>query len=477
MFVFDDLIVFTELTGGAMVAGEAISLYIKHRRNKKESLATSKIGTTKDLNGLTGRDGLKISKVIQLSKSKTYEGVLCVGATGEHKTTSLFYPNLLSNDIKGSIVVTDPKAELYRDTAEYQRSIGRTPILFSPLNHSSYVKYNLLEQCKDTTEVLELAQCILLNGAKSLELQTGIKAGGIEWINLSLPLFAAALLYCKSKGKPINTISNALKLITRYSSEELDLLLSNAGEEVKEQYSLFKTCLDSPKTASSIKITLASNLQLFLDGNIERITSNTDFTAEELRKRPICLYISYPEHTSNYLSPFIATFFTQIIKHLLSKNGLPVIFMADEMANIGMINNFSSIVSTCRSREIAWLCCLQSISQLVQVYGRDNAKSILNNLKTKAILPSISDTETLAYVSDLTGDTEIQLKSTSQSGDKTTTSYNTSKKKLFNSDEIRRLKSDEILIIAHNRQPIIDKQNIYYVNPEYTNKIKICNFQ
>jgi len=179
-----------------------------------------------------------------------------VGATCEHKTTSLLYPNLLSPDLQGSIIVTDPKGELFRDTSEYQKSIGRKPILFSPLNQKYSAKYNLLVECKSNTEVTELSQCILLNGAKALELQTGVKAGGIEWINMSLPLFNAALLYCKGKGHPLNTISQALKLITQYSSEDLALLLSGADEPVKEQYNLFKTCAESPKTMSSIKITL-----------------------------------------------------------------------------------------------------------------------------------------------------------------------------------------------------------------------------
>jgi len=442
----------------------------------KSKLATSMVGDVKELKGLTGNDGLRISKNVILCKEKTYEGVLVVGPTGAGKTSSIFYPNLLNDAIKGSIIVIDPKGELYRDTRAYQKSIGREIMVLRPLEPENSSKYNLLSECRNTTEVIQLAQCILINGSKSFELKTGVKAGGVEWLNMATPLWAASLLYVREQGYPMNTISSALRLIIRHTDEELQLLLTNAGKEISDQFHVFEMSLQSPNTASSIKTTLATNLQLFLDKNIEHLTSRTDFTAEKFRKKPTILYICYEVISSDYLSPFIATFFTQMINHLLSKegkDGLPIIFMADELANIGMIAGFSGITSTCRSAKMGWLCCLQSISQLVQIYGRDNSKSILNNLLTKCVLPGISDPETLKFLSELMGETEIKVKSTSTNGKNTTTSYSTTKKQLFNSDELCCLKDGEVLIKSHNRHPVLDQQDTYFLNSDYTSKIKL----
>ncbi|MEG0669114.1 MAG: type IV secretory system conjugative DNA transfer family protein [Clostridium sp.] len=471
--MFGELALLIQLIGGLAVGGELLCLLSKDKEGK---IATGEFKGPDELKGLTGDDGIRLSKQIQLNKAKTREHALCLGATGEGKTTSLFYPNLLANDITGSIIVLDPKGELYRDTSEYQKSIGRDVVVFSPLNPLN-TKYNLLKECRNTTEVIELAQTILLNSTKSLELQTSTKAGGIEWINMSLPLFISALLYCRHKGGYMCSITNAARLIISNTTEDLQLILGECiNDEVKEQFSIFESCLESPKTASSIKITLNTSLQLFLDENIVRTTSATQFNAKSLRKKPTCLYISYPEHKSNYVSPLMATFFTQLINHLMDTKGEPVTIMADEFANIGMINNFSNIISTCRSREIAFLICLQSTSQLTQVYGRDNAKSILNNLKTKCVLPSTSDIDTLNYISDLLGETEIttinNTKSTSNNNRSCTESISKSKKRLLAADEIRRLASGKMLILCHNRQPVIDEQNVYYVNKEYTNRIK-----
>jgi type IV secretion system protein VirD4 len=72
----------------------------------------------------------------------------------------------------------------------------------------------------------------------------------------------------------------------------------------------------------------------------------------------------------------------------------------------------------------------------------------------------------------LIGETEIQLRSIATTENKTTTSYSISKRKLLDHDEVRRLGDDKILIIAHNKQPVIDDQNIYYKNYEYTSKVR-----
>lgn len=455
--------------GSAFLGSEVLCMWLKNKAHKPQEIATGKLGNINSLRGITGKEGLRISKRIKLSKRASMEHILVVGSSGSHKTTSLFYPNLLTEDLgECSLVISDPKGELFRDTANYQRSIGREPILFSPLSPLNSFKYNLLEQCKYNTEIVELGQCILVNGAKALELSTGAKSGGIEWINMSLPLFVAALMYCKSKGRPMNTISNALKLIISHSNEELNLLLSNAGEDIKEQYSIFKMSMESPKTMSSIKTTLATNLQLFLDKNIIEATKETEFTAEDLRNKPITLYINYLEQKANYLSPFTSVFYSQIIAHLMQKQGLDVYILLDEFINIGVLNNFTSTIATARSRGIGFLICLQSISQLNNLYGESNAQSILNNLKTKCILPGTSDMRTLNYASELTGETEIETKSTSKSENNTTTSYGTTKKRLFNADEIRQLGDNEILIIAHNKQVVKDMQNLYFENEKYS---------
>lgn len=457
---------------GASIAGIALNnvLGTEDSRNK---LATSKVGTIKDLKGLTG-EGLQISRNVKLNDKSSFEHICILGPTGSGKTTSEFLPNLLSENIpqNSSIVVSDPKGELYQLTSEYQRLIGREPILFSPLEPAISLKYNPLEQCIDFTEVRELGANLLMNGALAMEIATGKKSGGTEWLQMAQPLFIAALLYCRKLDKTRNTIPEALKLIINNTDEELDNIFKSAGNEAREQYQIYKTCTQSERTSAGIKITLTSNLQLFTDPKLIQATKRTDFTADELRKRPICLYISYPVRKANYLSPFTSCFYSQFIDKITENNtGRPVYFLWDEFANVGQLSNFPQNVATVRSSRMSFIICLQSFNQLEQVYGKENALAIWNNLKIKVALPGISDNETLTLLSNLCGETEVDTTTETKSNGKISRSYSKSKKKLFTQDEIRRIGSKELLIIAHNRQPVLDTQNLYFEQECYTKNV------
>ena len=436
----------------------AVSIGLQFTKSRKK-LATSKLGSIKDLGRLRGTDGLIISKNFQLSFKKTLEGICVIAPTGEGKSTSITIPILLSNDLpKSSIVIGDPKGEQYKITAEYQRSIGREPILFEPLGN--YSKYNLLENCEGFTEVRELASNLIING--------GTGKSGNEWESMSIPLFCSALLNS-------NNISQALKLIINTPTNELtEILGNNKNEDVSEQFKIFMASSGSPKTMSSIMSTLLTSLQLFTDHKIINNTSRSDFKPLDLRTRPIALYVKYDVSKSKYLAPFLSVFYTQLIDKIMHSNGLPTLFILDEFQNLGKINNFEETVSIGRSEGLSFLVCIQNISKLHDVYGKDNTTTILNNLKTKCVLPSISDIEALNYLSSLCGDKEVDTESISDNN----TSHSKTVKRVFTVDEIRRIPDDNILIIAHNKLPFLDNQNIYYSKENeketiYENRLKM----
>lgn len=467
---------FTLLSGTATVGGEILSYYIKHYINKTDKLATAYVDNGLELEDILGEDGIILSKDLQLKEKYNFEGSVTFGPTGSGKTTSEFVPNLLSNNLKGSIIVTDPKGELFKLTSKYQEKICKRRVLkFSPLEPDKSEKYNLLTSCKDNSEVVELASTLLINGALSIELSTGKKTGGAEWVQMAEPLLAAALLYAKDLDYPYNTIEFAFKLIINLDTEQLETLFSeSANIDVRTQWSIFKVVGKADRTEGSIKITLASNMKLFTDHRVNMTGAESTFDLESFRKIPTIIYVTYSENKSSYLAPYIAPFFSQAINKLLDNyndESLPITTLFDEFGNIGMLNNMSINVATIRSRKISMNICLQSVTQLYQVYGRDNAKAILNNLKTKIVLPGLSDIDTLNYISNLCGDKEITICNTTVNKQSTTHSYSKTKVKLFEDSELRCLKDNQMLMVISNKQPIITTQNRYYENKAYIDNI------
>ncbi len=290
---------------------------------------------------------------------------------------------------------------------------------------------------------------------------TGRSGGSTEWENMAVPLFTAALLNSK-------TISEAVKFLINTPPVELpEILGNNKNPDIREQFNIFMSSAGSPKTMSSITSTLLTNLQLFTDHNIIKSTSSSTFIPTDFRKTPIALYIKYDEVKSNYLAPFLSVFYTQLINKIMYANGLPTLFLLDEFQNSGKINNFEQIAAVCRSRQVGFLVCLQNLVKIYDIHGKNNATTILNNLKTKCILPSLTDLEALNYISNLCGDTEIKIDNIN-GGKK---SYSKTTRRLFTGDEVRRIPDDEILIIAHNKLPFLDNQNTYYTQEKYTKNI------
>jgi type IV secretion system protein VirD4 len=348
--------------------------------------------------------------------------------------------------------VPDPKGELFKLTASYQKSIGRKVIQYKPLEKKK--QYNPLKECRSELEVKQLSQNLLINGALAFEINTGKKAQGIEWLLMASNLLNAALLYMY----PTGTIKEAVRLILTKDNLELEDLFMASKSSVIEQYLSFKTSLESPKTAASIKSTMVSYLQVFLD---DLAIDKSDFNFKRFREKETIVYITYPENKSIYLSPLMACIYSQVVDHLIDdyeEDSLPVWILADEFCNLGQWNNFNINMATAGSRKVNFVLCLQSIIQLKQIYG-DNYLSILNNCNNKIILPGISELETLRWIMELCGVTQINVQEEKRE-------YKTTKK-LFEMSEVRRIGTGKLMILISNRQPIIDNQNIYYKQNKY----------
>jgi len=477
---------------GGFLGGKSASKY--------GNQGTAKEGSIGELHDLSGKDGFTLSKNIRLSASKSYEHVAIIGPTGSGKSTSFFIPNLLDLDGTHSAVVTDPKGELHDLTYSYLKSLGYNIIKLEPLNpEQNKFYYNPLLIVEDSTQIREIAQLILTNGNKSVELSTGGSSGGAEWINMSIPLLTATFAYVKEFGKE-KTINESIDIILQDDLKTMEEKFKKCSKAYR-QFLIFKASSGSERTLSSIKSVLASNVQLFLDDKVEEFTKspievnaignpvinmNKVFNPKLLREKPTILFVCVPETKSTYMMPLMSVFYSQVLDVCMTiKEGYPILFMLDEFANIGIIPSIANITATARSRRIGLSLGLQGVEQLSRNYGEENASDILNNLKTKVIFSGLTG-ESAQYVSDLAGVTTIETKSYSTNQGSTNNAQdvisnvfggqNVSRsgvrRELITTDEVRRMDENEVLIIAHNKNPVRDNKNTYYTQKRYTSKVK-----
>lgn len=469
---------------------------LKKSKTKYGDQGTARIGNLRELNGLTGTDGFTISKNVRLSAEKSYEHVMVLGPTGSGKSSSFFIPNLLDLDGIHSAVVTDPKGEMYELTSPYLESLGYNIVKLEPLHpERNEFFYNPLAIIDDATEIRNIAQLILTNGNKAVEISTGSSSSGAEWINMSIPLLAASFAYVKEFGKT-KSIPEAIDIILNGNLKSMDEMFRKCPDAYK-LFLIFKSAGESEKTISSIKSVLTTNVQLFTDPKVAKFVTapmvyNEDgekipdeerlFNPLVLRKKPTVLFVCVPEAKATMMMPLMSVFFTQLLEITMEqKTGQPILYMLDEFANIGVIPSIATVTATARSRKIGISIGIQGVEQLKRNYGDENAEDIMNNLKTKMIYSGLTGTSA-QYVSDLAGVTTIETKSYSTQntpGQDVVTSIFTgpsvqksgTRREVITPDEVRRMDEDKVLIIAHNRNPVFDAKNSYFKQKKYTEKI------
>lgn len=462
------------------------------KSKKYGNQGTATEGTISELKSLKGKDGFVVSKNFRLSLDKSFEHLAIIGPTGSGKSSSFFIPNLLDLNGEVSVMVTDPKGEMHNKTSAYLESLGYTIIKLSPLEPQYTDRYyNPLLIANDANEIREIAQMILANGGKSIEMMSGSSSGGAEWVSMAVPLLTAALCYVREKGKE-KTVEEALRLILTDSLEQLSAKMETVPA-ANRSFLLFKASAESEKTMSSIKTVLTNNAQIFTDENVieftktpfvrnaygeKTIDKTKIFNPKILRQKPTVVFVCVPEIKSTYAMPIMSVFYSQVLEKCMTNDGCPILFFLDEFANIGIIPSISNIVATARSRGIGISLGLQGVEQLIRNYGKENAMDILNNLKTKVVYSGLTG-DSAEYISNLAGVTTVESTSYStQQGDLFSSlgGGNRSKqgisRNLYMPDEIRRMDEDKVLIIAHDKNPVKDFKNSYFNQRKYTKKLR-----
>ena len=223
---------------------------------------------------------------------------------------------------------------------------------------------------------------------------------------------------------------------------------------------------------------LNTRLQLFMTYKVRRVISNDDIRLANIgaEKTALFLIISDDNASMQLLSSLLLSFLFKDLKEAFDAVGgegrIPVNVVADELANTGVWPNFEKTIATARSRKIAVSLILQSLPQLTQLYGEENAETIIGCCNTMLVL-GCNDKYTAEYISDKSGIVTIRAKSVSDSRASTiglrgamqgySLSEGDGKRNLMNPDEVQHLGKEEILIMT-NGQNLLKAQRFGFIH-------------
>lgn len=363
---------------------------------------------------ILGRDGDDLVVIPPDSKLDN-RNVLVVGSSGSSKGQAFVINNII-NHRKQTIVVTDPKGELFELTSEIKRDQGYRVHQIDFLNLKGS-RYNPLDYVTNDIEAVKIANAISINSAKDVKQDF--------FFNTARDLLTGLIIYCINEFDKPN-ISRTVKGIFNQISNDEDFLPSlcdDIGENHPAYQYLKDASASTGNTRTSILSSFAQQTGVFSLSDVGKLTDASDFDFNELQEHKTILYVKIPVK-DNPVPALTATFFDQLISLLYQigdHNGsilpIPTIFLLDEFANLGKLHDYDNTLSTCRGYNLSMMTIVQDFAQLEGKYSKEITRTIINNHDTTLFLKT-KDTETAKYFERIAGETTIRFetKSSSNSG-------------------------------------------------------------
>ena len=401
------------------------------------------------------------------------------GASGSMKTRSFCMNRILQGVSRGeSLVICDPKSELYEKSSEYLRDKGYTVRVFNLVNPENSDSWNCLAEVEGQELMAQLFVDVIIRNTK------GDSKGDHFWDSAEMNLLKALVLYV-DRGYPEESrnMGQVYQLLTLNSETALNSLFDvlPATHPAKAPYSLFKQASDTVR--SGVVIGLGSRLQVFQSELIRKITARDEIDLELPGQEPCAYFLVTSDQDSTFdflASLFLSFVFIKLVRYA-DKNceggklSVPVHVLGEELTACGTIPDLSRRLSVIRSRNISMSCVFQNLAGLQNRYPQNLWQEILGNADVQLFL-GCTDPLTAEFVSSRTGLASVAVSSKSkQLGTWRISNYTpefretsgVGKRPVLTPDEVLRLPIDKALVIIRGKKTLkVDKMD-YSKHPEY----------
>ncbi len=354
---------------------------------------------------------------------------LIYGSTGSKKTRVFIRPIINSLIAAGeSIVINDPKGELYETTAGYASKSGYEIVVLNFRDLDTGAQWNPLLvpfklYCKKETResgISMLNEFIQALSTKEENLSDKFWDNTSESLLLgcALLLFEFAKRELPSNGINPELIVNLRNLVMLSNSISSDVDYPKLVEIANRipftslcSINLKGVLQAADKTRQSIAVSLFSLIKdFFLNKTLIQMMEKSSFDFAELASsgQKYIIYLISPDESRKYdnlISIFINQSYTEAIRVAQNednkrlKNRLN--YVLDEFSNLPVIEGFSSMISAGRSRGMRFYLAIQNN---MKKYG-DEASTIKGNVSNLVLLYS-KELDLLKEISELCGNDE-----------------------------------------------------------------------
>ena len=238
----------------------------------------------------------------------------------------------------------------------------------------------------------------------------------------------------------------------------------------------------APVTASSVRKTFTSRLDLWANPLLDEATSGDDFDLRSLRKKPMSIYVCVNPDDLHRLRPVLSLFFQQTIG--LQTTELPehnpelkyqVLMLLNEFTALGKIPIVSESMSYLPGYNVRVLLVIQAPSQLREVYGAYAAETMLKSVAARIVFAP-KDYPDAKEISDELGSTTVRVRSHSKpnfmafnrkSGRSGSNTFSEHARALLLPQEVKEIGNDKAFIFYEGLRPIRCKKIRYYADRRF----------
>ncbi|QFT63781.1 type IV secretory system conjugative DNA transfer family protein [Roseivivax sp. THAF30] len=412
--------------------------------------------------------------------------VLTFAPTRAGKGVSHLVPNLLK--YQGSCVVIDPKGENALITAKARIEMGQQVYLVDPWNIAASklgmepAKINPMDWLKlsdtDAPEnAMILADALVVNDGKGEAFWREEAKALIQGVMLHVAFDAAY-----SGRSDLGTVRDLLlgdadqlsRLFQEMAKSPHQLIASTGSRSLQKD----------PKLLSNVMASTQAELHMMDSPRLREAMSDSDFRWEELKEKPMTVYLILPSDRINAFSRFLRLMVEQSLtmnaRNIEIKPDHPVLYILDEMPALGRLNMVEQAYGLMAGYSVQLWGIAQNVSQLKTIYG-DNFETFIANAGAISYFGS-KDKMSAEYFSDLCGVTTVwnfstalsnALSSNSGSGGysngsstSTTDTRAATQRKLAFPDELMRLNDRQQLVLIEDANPIMGNRLRWYEQPD-----------
>lgn len=387
-----------------------------------------------------------------------------IGSTRSGKSRRVYMPSIwtIGNALQ-SMILSDPKGELFQHTSSWLRQKGYDVVLIDLLRPSRGNRWNpldvIIRALNEGDEEEAVRQAWELGNQMAWS-----KGPGSDPIwpqaeeSLIAALFLAAAIEAPEGQKNPASAYRLLMELGAGGGKALDCYFANLPARHPARMAYGTAALSEARTRSSIYTGTAAHLRLFSETGISWLCAESDHDTKTAGRKPTAIFLLMPDEAGarrDIAAMYINQAYSSLAQLARDSGGslpVPVWFLLDEFGNIGKVPNLAEKLTVAAGRNIRFVLAVQGIDQVEKIYGKQEAKIVTGNCDTWIYLRT-NDPGTMGEISRMAGTFTVRTRSMQKRRMDVSESEGSTQRYLLTPDEVGRWQQGNSLLLQAGQYP------------------------